>query len=148
MPDSNTVIGRSMKWTNRLSRGDNRESQNAGTWNGTRNGSNVVSHRKLYRNDQHELPRSLSLENTLDRSRDVFPLEPVNRFALTEVNIAKQNSQLFPMKMSLPDFARLQYITTCMQKSCKIGIPISRRKRPGLYSGFLRLYEITTIRPS
>ena len=93
-------------------------------------------------------PSSLSLENTLDRSRDVFPLEPVNPFALTEVNIAKRNSQLLPMKMSLPDFARLQYITTCVHKSCKIGVPISRRKRPGLYFGFLRLDEITTIRLS
>ena len=30
-------------------------------------------------------PSSLSLKNILDRSRNIFPLEPVNRFVLTEV---------------------------------------------------------------
>ena len=52
---------------------------------------------------------SLSLKNIY---RDVFLLESVNRFALIEVNIAKQNSKHLTMQMSLPDFERLQYITT------------------------------------
>ena len=96
-------------------------------------------------------PSSLSLKNILDRSRDVFPLEPVNHCALTEVNITKRNSQLLPMQMSLSDFARLQNITTYMHEFCKVGIPISQRKRLGLYFAFLCLDEITirvTIRPS
>ena len=96
-------------------------------------------------------PRSLFLKNILDRSRDVFPLEPVNRLALTDVNIAKRNSQLLPKCMSLPDFARLQNITTYMHEFCKVGIPIFRQKRLGLYLSFLHLDEVTirvTIRPS
>ena len=83
----------------------NCESRNAGT----RNGSNVV-HTGNYTEMMQEVtinssfpatilrvhstaifrrPSSLSLKNILDRCRDVFLLEPVNSFALTEVNIAK-----------------------------------------------------------
>ena len=39
----------------------------------------------------------------------LFPLEPVNRSALTEVNIAKRNSRNANESV---DFVRLQYITT------------------------------------
>ena len=60
-------------------------------------------------------PSSLSL----DRSRDVFPLEPVHHFALTEVNIMKRNYQLLAIQMSLPDFVRLQYIITYMHESVR-----------------------------
>ena len=96
-------------------------------------------------------PSSLSLKNILDRYREVFLLEPVTSFALTEVNIVKRNSQHLPMQMSLPDFKRLQYIARYMHTSCKVGIPIPRRKRLVLYFGFLHSDEITirvTIRPS
>lgn len=97
----------------------NCESRNAETRNGST--GNVVSHRKLYENDagSHDQriafaaatscnstailrrPSSLSLKTF----RDIFPLEPVNRFTL------------LAMQMSLSDFARLQYTTTYMHKS-------------------------------
>ena len=112
-----------------LWRKGNCESRNAGTRNGTRNGSNVVSHRK-YTEMMQEVTISQRLlrvtaqpsfvgpaaypqkeQKHLNRSREVFPLEPVNRFALTEVNIAKRNSQLRAMQISPPDFARLYIIT-------------------------------------
>ena len=56
--------------------------------------------------------------------------------------------------MSLPDFARLQYITMYTYESWKVGIPrlyLCQRNLHGLYLSFLRLDEITsrvTIRPS
>ena len=115
----------------------NCESRNAGT----RNGSNVASHRKLWHRKSRSTVASQQLLRVATqpsfvgpaaypwktfRSRDVFPLEPVHHFALTEVNIAKQNSQLLPMQMSLPNFARLQYTTTYMHAVCKVGIPISQ----------------------
>ena len=128
----------------------NCESRNAETRNGST--GNVVSHRKLYkiiRNDagSHDQriafaaatscnstailrrPSSLSLKTF----RDIFPLEPVNRFAL------------LAMQMSLSGFARLQYTTTYMHKWRR-----RRRRRHEVlmvYVTYLRMWAEPGLRP-
>ena len=67
-------------------------------------------------------PSSLSLKNILHRSRDVFPLEPVNRFALRLTS-----------RSETPSFSRWNesawlcettvHYYAYMHESCKVGIP-------------------------
>ena len=73
----------------------------------------------------------------LDRSRDVFPLGPVNRLS----------SPRLTSRSETPSFS---HAIECAWL-CETRINSSQRKRLGLYLGFLRLDEITirvTIRQS